>query len=63
MPNPSKVKKKLPKAAKTAIWVGVSLVAVFIAIVVAGLIAIGNQPGGWDAEVAKQESQSSAKTR
>ena len=61
MPNPSRVKKKLPKVAKIAIWVGASIVAVFIAITVAGLIAIGNQPGGWDAELAKQESQSSAK--
>ncbi|MFM9430080.1 hypothetical protein [Arthrobacter sp. MP_2.3] len=53
-------KKKLSKRAKVAIWVGSSVVALFVLIMVIGAIGVASKPGGWDAELAAQESRRAA---
>lgn len=60
-PNPAVVKKKMPKAAKVAIWIGSSVVGLVVIMILVAAISIGNQPGGWEAAMAKQKAESSAK--
>jgi cytoskeletal protein RodZ len=52
----TKNKKKLSKPVKIGLWSGGGIIGLFIIITIIGAISIASQPGGWDAELARQES-------